>query len=114
MSDLFSKISEILSDPEASRKIRQIADSISSNSSVPSEEESQPDFSPAEDASAEPLLPALTESIGALGTVPSAGPHSRDLQLLQAMRPYLRSSRAEKIDNAMKAIRMIDLLSALR
>ena len=113
MSDLFSKISEILSDPEASRKIRQIADSISSNSSVPPEEESQPDFSPAEDASAEPLLPALTESLGSLGTV-SSGPHSRDLQLLQAMRPYLRSSRAEKIDSAMKAIRMIDLLSALR
>ena len=81
MSDLFSKISEILSDPEASRKIRQIADSISSNSSVPSEEESQPDFSPAEDASAETLLPALTESLGSLGTV-SSGPHSRDLQLL--------------------------------
>ena len=113
MSDLFSKISEILSDPEASRKIRQIAESISSDA-PPSQEESLPDVSPSGEASAETVLPALTESVGTLGTVFSSGPHSRDLQLLQAMRPYLRSSRAEKIDNAMKAIRMIDLLSALR
>lgn len=112
MSDLFSKISEILSNPEAAQKIREIASGLSSDASVTGEAESVP-------VSEEGDLPSLpasggTHSLDLLSNFSSGGVHGRDLALLHAVRPYLRSSRASKIDNAIKAIRIIDLLSALR
>ncbi len=101
MADLFSKISEILSNPEASQKIRQIASSLSEGEGGPGE------------------IPALPAGEGAdpmslLSGLSSGGARSRELNLLNAMRPYLRASRAAKIDSAVKALRMIEMLSALR
>lgn len=119
MSDMFSKISEILSNPEASRKIREIAASMASGPSssgvsaeVPGEDPSIPavasEVSPPSGGG-----PSLPDLAGILGNG-SSGAHSRDLALLNAVRPYLRASRAGKIDNAIKAIRVIDMLSGLR
>ena len=105
MNDFLSKISEVMSDPEASRKIREIASSLSAGGSVPE----GPAVS--EDASAELSVPDLSSDGW---TMPSASLHSRECALLSAVRPYLRSSRAEKIDSALRAIRIIDLLSTLR
>lgn len=104
MADLFSKVSEILADPEASRRIREIASSLSSSDPPPSEGVSDPVSSPdppSDSASLQSLL---------LG----AGSHGREVALLRAVRPYLRASRAGKIDGAIRAIRMIDMLSSLR
>ncbi len=113
MPDLLSKISEILSNPESAQKIREIAATLSteSPSSPPSQEEDFP-VSSVPDA---PALPTVSPvDAVSLFSGFSGGAHSRDLALLNAVRPYLRSSRAGKIDNAIKAIRVIDLLSALR
>ena len=105
MPDLFSKVSELLSDPEAARKIQSIASSLSSS------EGSSP-------AAASPGLPT-EEGNGDLsgmlsGLTEGISSHRRETDLLYAVRPYLRPSRAGKIDRALKAIRMIDLLSNLR
>ncbi len=113
MADLFSKISEILSNPESAQKIREIAAGLSGNGTTASASDSVD--------SSDPVFPE-TPALPTAGTVDpvslfsgfSGGAHSRDLTLLNAVRPYLRSSRAGKIDNAIKAIRIIDLLSALR
>ncbi|MBP3300584.1 MAG: hypothetical protein J6M34_03680 [Clostridia bacterium] len=106
MSDLFSKVSELLSDPESAQKIKSIAASLSGEGSDPAEDssESLPLPLPDEGASGGDLLP----SFGV------ASSHSREINLLNALRPYLRSSRAEKVDRALKAIRVIDLLSRIR
>lgn len=110
MPDLFSKISEILSNPESAQKIREIASSLSSGESDGGESVSALASEPASLPAADPI-----GSLGALSQLNfSSGAHSRDLALLNAVRPYLRSSRAGKIDNAIKAIRVIDMLSALR
>ena len=115
MPDLFSKISEILSNPEAAQKIREIASTLSSD--APSGGgETGGESVPASLGTELPSLPASggMDSLNFLSGLSSGGAHSRDLTLLNAVRPYLRSSRAGKIDNAIKAIRIIDLLSALR
>ncbi len=111
MPDLFSKISEILSNPESAQKIREIASTLSSSNPPPQTE----DFpeSASEDLPALPASGAL-DFPDLLSGFSGSGAHSRDLALLYAVRPYLRASRAGKIDNAIKAIRVIDLLSALR
>ena len=104
MNDFLSKISEVMSDPEASRKIREIASSLSAGGAATEEPALQ-------EASSE-----LSVSDAPLGgwTPPSVSLHRRECALLSAVRPYLRSSRAEKIDSALRAIRIIDLLSTLR
>lgn len=113
MPDLFSKISEILSNPESAQKIREIASTLSTSdlSSAPSVSEGSDEGIP--DV---PALPASAEfdAMNLLSGFSGGGAHSRDLALLHAVRPYLRASRAGKIDNAIKAIRVIDLLTALR
>ncbi len=114
MPDLFSKISEILSNPESAQKIREIASSLSSPSAGGngvSSEETPPSVSA--DAPALPSAPGF-DSLDLFSGFSAGGAHSRDLALLNAVRPYLRASRAGKIDNAIKAIRVIDFLSALR
>jgi hypothetical protein len=102
VSDLFSKVSELLSDPKAAGAIRQIAASVSSPEGG--------------EADAEPVLPELpSEGAPSVGDLPfSLSSHRREVDLLNAMRPYLRASRADKVDRALKAIRMIDLLSNFR
>lgn len=112
MPDLFSKVSEILSNPESAQKIREIASTLSSSGNqVPPAE----DF-PESHSDDPPALPASGsfDSMDLFSGFTGSGAHSRDLALLNAVRPYLRASRAGKIDNAIKAIRVIDLLSALR
>ena len=107
MSDLFSKVSELLSDPEASRKIKSIADSLSGERGENPSAESSEDL-PLPLSEGTPLGGDL---LSALGPSPS---HSREINLLNALRPYLRASRADKVDRALKAIRVIDLLSRIR
>lgn len=112
MPDLFSKISEILSNPESAQKIREIASTLSSPGNGDSPAEDFPESLPAD----APALPASGsfDFADLFSGFSGSGSHSRDLALLNAVRPYLRASRAGKIDNAIKAIRVIDLLSALR
>ena len=105
MPDLFSKVSELLSDPEASEKIKSIAASLSGNGGESSEESSADLPVPLpEDAPTGELFPSFGLSSA----------HSREINLLNALRPYLRASRADKVDRALKAIRVIDLLSRIR
>ena len=113
MTDLFSKISEILSNPESAQKIREIAQSLSEGGSAPVSSSDALNVSepPMEES---PSFPAASMDPMRLFSGFSGGAHNRELTLLNAVRPYLRSSRAGKIDNAIKAIRIIDLLSILR
>ena len=103
MSDMFSKISEILANPEASEKIREIAASLSSgngssvSADLPSEGES-----------------STAASLGALSLPSASGGRDRELALLNAIRPYMRQSRVGRIDTAIRALRMLDMLRALR
>ena len=111
MPDLFSKVAEILSNPESAQKIKEIAAGLSENSySEPRDEPVEENLSA--EASAVPA--EALNSLNLLSGGVSLGGHTRELALLNAMRPYLRSSRAGKIDNAIKAIRVIDFLSSLR
>ena len=106
MSDLFSKVSEILSDPESAQKIREIASSLSRPSE--SAEGDLPPL-PTENEGEDDRVGQILSGLSSSGTA-----HSRELALLSAVRPYMRTSRIETIDRAMRAIRVIDMLSNFR
>ncbi len=115
MDDMISKISELLSDPSQAEKIKQIAASLAGNG----------ESTALSDLSSEISLPdtgkTTSDQSNALGSVlnssdtrPTNENMSRNIALLKAITPYLRSSRASKISSAIKAIQIIDILSKVR
>ena len=112
MDDMISRLSSILDDPEQAEKIKKIAASMMGDDS----EEKQTAQIEKENNAA---LPAMTENIAqpqsnSYSKIFSAMSCSKNVSLLNAIRPYMRSSRAEKIGSAIKAMEMIELLSKLK
>lgn len=94
-NDMFSKISQMLENPQSADVIKQIASSFS----TPSE-------SAAESESFEP------EKLTAM--MSGAGKNDKNISLLRAIEPYMSGARANKIESAVKAIRIINMLSYLQ
>ncbi len=111
MDDMISRISSILDDPEQAAKIKQIAASMLGDSSDASDaievksEEADPE------AVQEAPQNQVSKSYEKLFSTMNC---SKNVTLLNAIRPYMRSSRAEKIGSAIKAMEMIELLSKLK
>lgn len=108
---MISRLSSILDDPEQAEKIRKIAASMMKNDSeektVSSTEETREDLP----VMAENFTSTRTDSFNKLLSPTGC---SRNVSLLNAIRPYMRSSRAEKIGSAIKAMEMIELFSKLK
>ena len=112
MDDMISRLSSILDDPEQAEKIKKIAASMMGGAS---EEKTEPQ---ATEEPNEPL-PVMAETLtppksNSYGKIFSSMGCSKNVSLLNAIRPYMRSSRAEKIGSAIKAMEMIELLSKLK
>lgn len=91
--DLFSKVSELLADPEMSSKIKEVASGLSDRqeSAIPSD----------------PEVDKLKKAFAGLTA------NNRETALLMAIKPYLRASRAAKIDSAIQAARIAGILKSL-
>ena len=87
MNDLISGISEILDDPTAAAKIGEIAKSLAGSSETPTAE----------------------TSAGENFSVPD-----RHINLLKAIKPYMRDERSEKIGVAIKAMAMLKAITKLK
>lgn len=97
--DLLSGISRLLEDPEASKKVRELAGGFGVGGSS---EEYAPTSGSADTDQISRLLGGLKMQ------------SSREVVLLRAIEPYMRPSRAEKIRSAIKAIQVIGILNALQ
>lgn len=98
MDDLSEKISQLLSDPDGMARIKQMAESVlgekESNSSV------LPDIDIGK------IVP-LIQKMKSRGTDSRTG-------LLMALRPHLSEKRQERLDRAVKILRVIDMLPFLQ
>lgn len=111
MDDMISRISSILDDPEQAAKIKQIAASMLGDTAAPTE----PIEINSEDNSSVPTDEATQSQVSrSYEKLFSTMNCSKNVTLLNAIRPYMRSSRAEKIGSAIKAMEMIELLSKLK
>lgn len=94
MEDLESKISDILSDPDAMAGILSMAKSLGLGAPEPEEtpESSETDC-------------GLSDTVS--GLLSAAGHlNGKQTALLQALRPFLKESRRKKIDRAIQAARI--------
>ncbi|MBE6777443.1 MAG: hypothetical protein E7542_04960 [Ruminococcaceae bacterium] len=104
MDDLNQKLSQILNDPESMNRVRQMAESILSDK----EEETTDD--------------SIFGSFGSeeLGNIMSIVSRLNNQQndartsLLLALKPHLSEAKQEKVDTAIKILRLLDLLPILK
>ena len=112
MEDMISRLSSILDDPEQAEKIKRIATSIMSDNSAEKQDSNISENSGENlPVMAQTITPTQSNSYNKLLSSMNS---SKNVSLLNALRPYMRSSRAEKIGSAIKAMEMIELLSKLK
>lgn len=113
MDDMLSRISEILSNPEAAGKLKDIASSMGGNSSQNVENEESSEFPIQESRGAFNDsgfdMAKMNSMLSGFG-----GGNNKNIALLNAIRPYMRKERSDKISSAIKAIQVISILSNLK
>lgn len=98
-NNLAEKLSEILNDPEGMARIESLAQSLLSDNG------SQPEAVP--DALDGMKIAKI------LSTLKTGGNDNRS-QLLLALRPHLSIERQERVDKAIKLLRLVSLLPLLK
>ena len=122
--DMGEKIARLLSSPEGMAKIRS-AMAAFGGGDIPAAAAAAPAATPA--AAAEPPIPAVPKPDPAGGGLPDAAALTRllpllgslnkdddDTRLLQALRPYLHGEREQRLDEAVKLLRLSHLLPLLQ
>lgn len=105
MEDLESAISQILGDPESMSQILSLAKSFGVTPPGPQQE--QQDAPQQMQQSADSALPAMAELIRQAGSV-----DPREVQLLNALKPYCSEDRCRRIDRALRAARLSQIAGA--
>jgi len=106
MDDLQSKLAGILNDPESMDRVRQMAENLFADN------EGQSDNNQSD---ADEILSG--EQLGMLMSIISKinGQQEDDrTHLLTALKPYLSKKRQEKTENAIKILKLLELLPLLK
>ena len=112
MDDLNEKLTRLLSDPNSMAKIQGMMAALSGESDTPAAPAAPPQPPPP----AAPLdgLPDLSMLAKLAPLMGAFGKEDDDTRLLQALRPYLRGEREQKLDETMKMLRLTKLLPLLQ
>ena len=107
MDDLNEKLSRLLSDPEGMAKIQAAMAALGGGGTEPP----SPPPPPEPPANTGPDLAALTKLMPLLTGM---NQDSEDTRLLQALRPYLHGTRAGRLDDTMRLLKLAKLLPLLQ
>lgn len=103
MSEFDDKLSAILGDQNAMSQIMALAQSLGGSKPADRECGGEPD------SGGEPACTEGTEGVPVQLCAPG-----RDVQLLTALRPYLRAERQRTLDRALDLVQMLRLLKSNR
>lgn len=106
MDNLSEKLAGILNDPESLERIKKMAEGLLG------EKEPEPE-PPSSAGGGFPDVSELAGMMKVLSGLKNTGEDDRT-RLLLALRPHLSEPRQQKVDTAVKILRVIDLLPALR
>ena len=101
MDDLNEKLNRLLSDPEGIAKIQAAMSAMGGGEATPP-------------PPPEPALPDLSGIGHPLPLLTSGKEDNPDTQLLYALRPYLHGHRAERLDEAVRLLKLARLLPLLQ
>lgn len=107
MDDLSEKLASVLNDPESMQKVRAVAESILGDNK---KEEQSKDVSDLSGILGAGELKGLVSIISRF----NEGGNDARSQLLRALKPHLSEPRREKVETAIKILKMIELLPLLK
>ncbi len=104
MDELSQKLAEILNDPESMNRVREMAEDILGN---------KPEPEPQEDLS---NLLSNSDLMNVMSLVSKLNTNSDDSRttLLSALKPHLSEPKRDKVDTAIKILRLLELLPILK
>ncbi len=118
MDDLFGKMQELLSDPESMKQISELAQMLQSETNADPAPSSEDKAQTAESAAASdsggglPFDPMMLLKIGEIWN--SAQRQDENTALLLALRPHLKAERREKVDRAVRLLRLMSVFGSLK
>lgn len=108
MDDLSSKLSALLNDPESMERVRKMAENLLGEQPKPEESSnSGVDFSDAFGGL------DITALISVINKLKNSGQNPRT-NLLSALKPHLSEPRQEKVDTAIKILKVIEILPLIK
>ena len=110
MDDLGEKLAGILNDPESMERVRKMAENILGSQNEPQQENPA---SPLGDISGMLGSDELQGIISIISRLKSSG-NDPKTQLLYALKPHLSKPRREKVDTAIKILKMLELLPLIK
>lgn len=112
MDDISEKIAELLNDPESMSRVQKMAESLLGQDNKKSEAPPPAaDINSLFGAEIDPIQ--LSKIMSVLSRLKSDGDDNR-ARLLLALKPHLSPPRREKVDTAIKLLKLIDLLPLLK
>lgn len=112
MSELESKINNILDNPEAMKKIMSLAQSLNLQTGEQPNHQQQEKQSKETNTSTFPDIdPSMLQKI--TGLTKQTGIDKNEQALLRALSPYLSRERINKLEKAMRAARMARIASSM-
>lgn len=111
MDDLSEKISGILNDPESMKQVREMAESLFSSKTE--EIKPQSDLSSLLGGEGMPDPQQLELLLGLFSKLKSNSDDSTS-KLLLALKPHLSGDRRERVDTAIKILKILELLPLIK
>ena len=108
MDDLSEKLANILNDPESLEKVRKVAESF-----LGQNEAEAPKTAPSDDFGLNFGVEEFGSIISILGRLKNSGNDPRT-QLLQSLKPHLSEPKREKVDTAIKILKLIDIFPLIK
>ncbi len=99
MDDLSEKLNSILSDPQSLNRIREMAEGLLGEQK-PAEESPLGDID-------------ITKIMNIVGKIKNSESSQRE-KLLLALRPHLKEERRERVDTAVKILKLIEIAPFLK
>lgn len=99
MDDLSEKLNSILSDPQSLNRIREMAEGLLGEQK-PAENDPFPDID-------------IGKIMNIVGKIKNSNTSSRE-KLLLALRPHLKEERRERVDTAVKILKLIEIAPFLK
>ena len=106
MDDLNQKLTEILNDPESMNRVREMAESILSDNAKKDEPEDPSFFGNLDGAELGNIM-SIVSKLNQKNDDPRTA-------LLAALKPHLSDRKREKVDTAIKILRLLELLPLLK
>lgn len=101
MDDLSEKLAQLLNDPESLNQMKQMAESLMGSGESKTETESEQDGYD------------INSILKVLNMLKSSGNDDRT-RLLTALKPHLSEPKRDKVDTAIKVLKILDMLPLLK